>query len=187
MVECLHTPSPLFAIYDYTKLAYLAGHYLCLREVVNHDARPSFIPLENPASANRYFGIAAFPNCLVLAEQSQSKDVLLHFYQQEESHLRYVSELSRRSDPETPVTMQLHHSSKLIYIVVRREMDLEVVVVELATKLFLGRAFLNGDAGEFRVKTVEHLEVFSVGLKDVGQIVELEVIAGKPEEGIRII
>lgn len=157
VVECLHTPSSLFAIYDYTKLAYLAGHYLCIREVVNTDARPSFIPLENPASASRYFGIAAFPNCLVLAEHSHSKDVLLHFYQQEESHLRYVSELSRRSDPETPVTMQLHHSSKYIYIVVRRDMDVEVVVVDLASKALLGRGFINGDVGEFRLKSVEHL------------------------------
>lgn len=71
---------------------------------------------------------------------------MLHFYQQEESHLRYISELSRRSDPETPVTMQLHHSNRYIYVVVRREMDLEVVVIEIATKMFLGRAFINGDA-----------------------------------------
>lgn len=83
VVECLHTPSSLFAIYDYTKLAYLAGHYLCLREVVNAEARPTFIPLENTATTSRYFGLAALPNTLVLAELSPSKDILLHYYQQE--------------------------------------------------------------------------------------------------------
>ena len=31
MVECLYTPSELFCIFDYTKVAYLAGHYICLR------------------------------------------------------------------------------------------------------------------------------------------------------------
>jgi hypothetical protein len=172
VVECLHTPSPLFAIYDYTKIAYLAGHYLCIREVVNPDTRPTFIPLEGSA-ANRYFGLAAFPNTLVLAEQSNSKDILLHYYQQEETHLRYLSELSRRSDPDTPVTMQLLHSSRNIYIAVRREMDLEVVVVDVASKAFIGRVFLNGDATELRVKVVDHLELFSVAMRDVGQIVEL--------------
>ena len=124
VVECLHTPSSLFAIYDYTKIAYLTGNYLCIREVVNNDTKPSFIALDNPTSINRYFGIVAVPNCLVLAEHSNSKDIILHFYQQEELHLRYVSELSRRSDAETPLRMEMHKSNKNIYILVHRELDL---------------------------------------------------------------
>lgn len=124
VVECLHTPSSLFTIYDYTKIAYLAGSYLCLREVVNNDTKPSFIPLEHTNSTNRYFGIIAVPNCLVLAEHTTSKDIVLHFYQQDESHLRYVSELSRRSDAETVIRMEMHNSSKNIYILVHRECDL---------------------------------------------------------------
>lgn len=66
-------------------------------------------------------------------------------------------------------------------------MDIEVVVIDLATKMFIGRMFLNGDAAEFRIKYVEHLELFSLALRDAGQIVELEIITGKPEEGVRVV
>jgi hypothetical protein len=167
-------------IYDYTKIAYLAGNYLCLREVVNNDTKPTFISLENPATANRYFGLIAVPNCLVLAEQSQSKDIILHFYQQEEHHLRYISELSRRNDGESSLKMEMHNSGKNIYVLVHRELDLEVIIIDLATKMFIGRAFINGDIGKFKVKSLEHLEIFSVSLRDAAQIVEYEVVSGKP-------
>lgn len=92
--------------------------------MVSNDTKPSFIALENPTSVNRYFGIVAVPNCLVLAEHSNSKDIILHFYQQEEFHLRYVSELSKRSDAETPIRMEMHNSNKNIYLLVHRELDL---------------------------------------------------------------
>ena len=61
------------------------------------------------------------------------------------------------------------------------------MVIDIASKMFLGRAFMNGEAVEFRIKNVDHLELFSVGLRDVGQAVELEVILGKAEEGMRVI
>lgn len=89
----------------------------------------------------------AVPNCLVLAEHSNSKDIILHFYQQEELHLRYVSELSKRSDAETPLRMEMHHSNKNLYVLVNRELDLEVIIIDLVTKMFIGRAFINGDIG----------------------------------------
>lgn len=43
--ECLHTPSSIFTIHDYTKLAYLVGGYVCVREVVSSESRPLFITL----------------------------------------------------------------------------------------------------------------------------------------------
>jgi hypothetical protein len=88
--ECLHTPSSIFTIHDYTKLAYLAGGYVCVREVVSSESRPLFLPLES-AHSSRPFAILSFPNCVVLAEQSASRDIVLHFYQQDEQHLRVVS------------------------------------------------------------------------------------------------
>jgi len=36
VVECLSTPSELFCIYDYTKIAYLVENYICIREVVTN-------------------------------------------------------------------------------------------------------------------------------------------------------
>ncbi len=38
--------------------------------------------------------------------------------------------------------------------------------------MFIGRAFLNGDVSQFKIKPLEHLEIFSVSLKDVSQIAE---------------
>jgi hypothetical protein len=46
-VECLYTPSHLFTIYDYTKIAYIAGSYLCIREVVTNDILPTFIKIDH--------------------------------------------------------------------------------------------------------------------------------------------
>jgi hypothetical protein len=80
--ECLHTPSSIFTIHDYTKLAYLAGGYVCVREVVSSDSRPLFLPLESASSA-RPFAILSFPNCVVLGELSSSREIFLHFYQQD--------------------------------------------------------------------------------------------------------
>jgi hypothetical protein len=35
LVECKHTPSPLFTIFDYTKIVYPMDEGFCLREIVN--------------------------------------------------------------------------------------------------------------------------------------------------------
>lgn len=67
IVECFHTPSPIYAIYDYTKIAYIVGNYICLREVAARETRPIFIQLENNHHNNTYIGLLAYPNCLVLA------------------------------------------------------------------------------------------------------------------------
>ena len=31
VAECLYSPSALFCIYDYTKIAYLTGQHICVR------------------------------------------------------------------------------------------------------------------------------------------------------------
>ena len=61
--------------------------------------------------------------------------------------MRYVSELSRRSDADTPIKMEMHSSNKNIFIIVHRDCDLEIIVIDIATKMFIGRAFMNGDVG----------------------------------------
>ncbi len=103
VVECLYTPSELFCIYDYTKIAYLAGNYLCVREVVSHDVSPSFIKLGiqnlELGVESRYFKLIAFPNLLVLAEKTNTRDVYLHFFSaSEEQQLKVFSELAKKAD-----------------------------------------------------------------------------------------
>lgn len=87
VAECLATPSEQFCIYDYTKIAYLVGNYLCIREVVTPDSKPTFIELENYSFAHthsqKYIGIISYPNCLVLAERAHNRDIILHFYNQD--------------------------------------------------------------------------------------------------------
>lgn len=143
VVECLHSPSTIFAIYDYTKIAYLVGNYICIREVVGEE-RPTFIMLDQH-SQDHVFGLTAYANCLVLAEKTHSKDVILHFYQQSELHIRVNSELGRRSDAEQLVQMEMHSSANFIYLLIRRDNDLEIITVEFATKIVTARAFLSGD------------------------------------------
>lgn len=41
--------------------------------------------------------------------------------------------------------MQMYSSSKNIFITVHRDCDLEIIVIDIATKIFIGRAFVNGD------------------------------------------
>jgi len=82
-VECLYTPSHFFTIYDYTKIAYLAGSYLCVREVFSNDIRPNFIKIDDQADtkqSNRLIGLISFPNLLVLGMKSLTRDVLLRLY-----------------------------------------------------------------------------------------------------------
>ena len=82
-VECLYTPTPLFTIYDYTKIAYIAGNYVCVREVVTNDIRPNFIKIDDQVDqkqSDRFIGLISFPNLLVLDIKSFTRDVLLRFY-----------------------------------------------------------------------------------------------------------
>jgi hypothetical protein len=82
VVECLSTPSDLFCIYDYTKIAYLTDNYICIRELISNDAGPTFIRLGSPhdPEVKRYFGLASYPNLLILAEKGSTRDCYLHFY-----------------------------------------------------------------------------------------------------------
>lgn len=47
LVECKQTPTEIFTIFDYTKIAYLIDSGFCLREIVNDDEKPVFIPIEH--------------------------------------------------------------------------------------------------------------------------------------------
>lgn len=82
-VECLYRPTHFFTIYDYTKIAYLAGNYLCIREVATSDIPPNFIKISDQFDQkqnNRSIGLISFPNLLVLAIKSLTRDVILRFY-----------------------------------------------------------------------------------------------------------
>ena len=87
VVECFHTPSPLFTIYDYTKIAQVVHNHICLRELTN-DAKPTFIPIDHQHNT---IALLSFSNCLVLGEYTQTRDINLHFYQQNEVHLKISS------------------------------------------------------------------------------------------------
>lgn len=84
VVECLYTPSDNFCIYDYTKIAYLTGNFICVREIVSSDVRPNFIKLDDhfveEKESGRYIGLVSFPNLLVLGVKSQTRDVVLNFF-----------------------------------------------------------------------------------------------------------
>lgn len=74
-----------------------------MREVINADAAPTFIKLNPEAldSNHKYIDLISYPNLLVLAEKSQTKDVYLNFYSaNEERQLKVLSELVRKADSE---------------------------------------------------------------------------------------
>ena len=101
VVEYLSTPSDLFCIYDYTKLAYVTSHYICIRELINQDIPPTFIKLNSTHTKkhSRVIGLLAFPNLLVLAERTLTRDVFLHFYSQHEDYqFKVFSEFAKRTE-----------------------------------------------------------------------------------------
>lgn len=70
VVECLYTPSELYCIYDYTKIAYLVGNYICIREVVSPEVSPNFIKLDSgldQKNQQKYIALLSYPNLLILA------------------------------------------------------------------------------------------------------------------------
>ena len=85
IVEYLSTPSQLFSIYDYTKLAYLTDNYICIRELVTPDISPAFIKISNQHPeqpiTKRYIGIVGYSNLIILGEKAITRDIYLHFHQ----------------------------------------------------------------------------------------------------------
>jgi hypothetical protein len=55
--------------------------------------------------------------------------------------------------------------------VVKRECDVEILVVNYALRCFAGRGFVSGDVAEFKIKAVDQLELFSIFMRDTQQIV----------------
>lgn len=128
VVECLYTPSELFCIYDYTKIAYVVGNYICIRELVSHDVNPTFIKLSttpiDQKNQQKYVALISYPNLLILAEKAPSRDVYLNFYSVNEEHqVKIVSELARKADSDLDIRYEVRQSLANIYVIVHREGD----------------------------------------------------------------
>ncbi len=52
LVECIYTPSSIYAIYDYTKIVYVTDSYLCIREIVTPEMQPQFIRINSQYNAS---------------------------------------------------------------------------------------------------------------------------------------
>lgn len=79
-------------------------------------------------------------------------------------------------------------STRNVYLIVSRENDVEIIVVDFPSKSVTGRAFLTGEYIHFRMKPVENQEVFSLLSPETEQIIEYEVVQPKQDEAsVRII
>jgi hypothetical protein len=54
---------------------------------------------------------------------------------------------------------------------VTRESDVEIIVIDFSSKSVIGRAFLNGEYTDFRMKPVEHQEIFSLLSRETEQVI----------------
>lgn len=85
----------------------------------------------------------AFPNLLVLAEKNSQKDVNLIFFSgQEEQQMRVQSELARKADSSQELKYSIYHSNTYIYVVVHRQPDTEIIVVNLNSRQTVVRGFV---------------------------------------------
>lgn len=138
VVECLYTPSELYCIYDYTKIAYLVGNYICIREVISQEVNPTFIKLDSSLdhkSNQKYIALLSYPNLLILAEKSPSRDIYLNFYSvNEELQVKIHSELARKADSDQDLSYEVHQSLNNIYLIVHRDSDSEIIVVNASRR-----------------------------------------------------
>jgi len=77
--------------------------------------------------------------------------------------------------------LEMKGSARNIYLIVSRESDVEIIVIDFASKVVIGRAFLTGEYTHFRMKPVEHQEVFSLLSSETEQIIEYEVVQPKQD------
>lgn len=63
LIECKQTPSPIFTIFDYTKIVYPIESALCIRQVVTSGEKPSFIFIDHQMEEIQY--ISSLLNTIV--------------------------------------------------------------------------------------------------------------------------
>ena len=71
-------------------------------------------------------------------------------------------------------------------MVVQRDSDVEIMVVDFKRRALVGRGFVSGELIELKVKAVEDQEIFSVLVG--GEVLEFEVVRIKADEpGVRLL
>jgi hypothetical protein len=89
--------------------------------------------------------------------------------------------LAKRSEAEIELHLEMKCSSRNIYLIISRESDLEIIVIDFLLKKVIGRTFLTGEHTQFRIKPVEHQEIFSFLSPELQQIIEYEVVQPKQD------
>lgn len=83
-------------------------------------------------------------------------------------HLKINSDIVKKAEKEEEFTVEMHASTKMIYIFVRRDSDVEILVFNFEQRKLAAKGFFLGDISNIQIKASSELrEGFSILFKDL--------------------